>query len=208
MVSAGKMEGFKRISERALNLIFIFAVAMVAYVEVSADVLINVFSGEAFHSAVPVLRILAPTVILIGMTNIMGIQMLIPLGREKMVLVSEVGGAVTDLVINIVLIPRYGAIGAAIGTLVAEIVVLVIQLCACLDYISSILRCVQYYRILLSGVMAGSVTFFINNYFTMAIWKLCSSIVAFCAIFGGLLFIMRERNIIYIVEKIREREKV
>lgn len=208
LVSAGKMEGFKRISERALNLIFIFAVAMVAYVEVSADVLINVFSGEAFHSAVPVLRILAPTVILIGMTNIMGIQMLIPLGREKMVLVSEVGGAVTDLVINIVLIPRYGAIGAAIGTLVAEIVVLVIQLCACLDYISSILRCVQYYKILLSGVMAGSVTFFINNYFTIAIWKLCCSIVAFCAIFGGLLFIMRERNIIYIVEKIREREKV
>lgn len=205
LVSAQKMDEFKRISERAFNLIFIFSVAMAAYVEVSADVLINVFSGEAFHSAIPVLRILAPTVILIGMTNIMGIQMLIPLGREKMVLVSEVGGAVTDLVINIVLIPQYGAIGAAIGTLIAEIVVLLIQICACLDYITSILWRVQYYKILVSGVVAGSVAFFINKRVNIAIWKFCSSIVVFCAIFGLLLFIMRERNIIYIMERIQKR---
>lgn len=203
LVNMGKMEEFKRISERALNLIFVFAIAMVVYVEISAEVLISIFSGKAFYSAAPVLRVLAPTVVLIGMTNIIGIQMLIPLGRENMVLISEVGGAITDLVINIVLISRYGAIGAAIGTLIAEIVVLVIQICACLDYISYILRCVQYYKILSSGVIAGSVVFCINKQFTGGIWKLCCSMGAFCVMFGLLLFIMKEKSIIYIIERVR-----
>ncbi len=208
LVSAGKIDEFKRISERALNLIFIFSVAMVAYVEISADVLINIFSGEAFHSSVPVLRILAPTVILIGVTNIIGIQMLIPLGREKMVLISEIGGAVTDLAINMVLIPKHGAIGAALGTLIAEIVVLIIQLYACFDYILLILRRVQYYKILFSGVIAGGITFFTNKHFNIVIWKFCCSIIAFCVVFGLLLIIMRERNIVYIIEKIKRRRKV
>lgn len=37
-----------------------------------------------------------------------------------------VGGAITNLIFNVCLIPRFGAIGATIGTLAAEIVVLII----------------------------------------------------------------------------------
>ena len=52
---------------------------------------------------------------------------MIPLGKEKCVLYSEIAGAVTDLFLNAVLIPVLGATGAAIGTLVAEIVVVAVQ---------------------------------------------------------------------------------
>ncbi len=53
-----------------------------------------------------------PTLLLIGITNILGIQILVPLGYEKAVLVSEIVGAVIDLVVNALLIPVYQSSGA------------------------------------------------------------------------------------------------
>ena len=64
-----------------------------------------------------------PTLLLIGITNILGIQMLVPMGKEKIVLYSEIAGAAVDVIINAILIPRYVSAGAAIGTLVSEFVV-------------------------------------------------------------------------------------
>ena len=58
----------------------------------------------------------------------MGIQILVPLGREKVVLYSEIAGAVVDLIINWILIPSMASAGVAIGTLVAEAVVTIWQL--------------------------------------------------------------------------------
>ena len=65
-----------------------------------------------------------PTLTLIGISNVTGIQMMVPLGREKQVLYSEIAGAIVDLVLNTIFIPIYGAAGAALGTLVSEAVVL------------------------------------------------------------------------------------
>ena len=51
--------------------------------------------------------------LLIGLSNITGIQILIPMGKEKYVLYSEIAGATINLIINAILIPRLGASGAA-----------------------------------------------------------------------------------------------
>lgn len=53
--------------------------------------------------------------------------MRVPLGKENWVLYSVTIGAIVDLVINALLIPKMVSSGAAIGTLVAEIVVLIYQ---------------------------------------------------------------------------------
>lgn len=73
------------------------------------------------------MQLIMPTLLLIGITNILGIQMLIPMGKEKVVLYSEIWGAVVDVIINAILIPKYASAGAAIGTLIAEFVVFVVQ---------------------------------------------------------------------------------
>lgn len=75
------------------------------------------------------MEIIMPTLLLIGLSNITGIQILIPMGKEKYVLYSEIAGAVINLIINAILIPRLGASGAAIGTVSAELVVLAYQMC-------------------------------------------------------------------------------
>ncbi len=87
------------------------------------EILYGSVSGETLWS----LRLLTPTLLLIGCSNLLGIQILTPLGKERTVMVSTVIGALVDLIADLLLIPRYGAPGAAFGTLIAEAVVLAVQ---------------------------------------------------------------------------------
>lgn len=57
------------------------------------------------------MQIIMPTLLFIGITNILGIQILVPLGREKEVLYSEIIGAIVDIIANAILIPQYASTG-------------------------------------------------------------------------------------------------
>jgi len=127
-VEHGLLDEFRRITGRALHFVLLAAAPLSLYFLLFAREGILLLSGSAYANAVLPMQILMPTLLLIGVTNVLGIQILVPTGREKTVLVSEIAGAAVDLVLNALLIPRYAATGAAIGTLAAEAVVLAVQL--------------------------------------------------------------------------------
>jgi len=126
-IERGLREEFRRITAKALNFVFVCAIPLMIYFMIFAREGVLLLSGHEFLPAVPVMQIIMPTLLFIGITNILGIQVLVPAGYEKYVLYSEIGGALCDLVLNALLIPGMGAAGAAIGTLAAEGVVLLIQ---------------------------------------------------------------------------------
>ena len=126
----GMREEFARLGRKALGFVVLAAAPAAVFFMIFADQAIGILAGPAYMAAVPAMRIIMPTVALIGITNILGIQILVPLGRENVVLVSEAAGALVDLVLNLLLIPKYGAAGAAWGTLAAEMVVLAVQAAA------------------------------------------------------------------------------
>lgn len=121
---------FGQMIRKAFLFVGLVSVSLCLFFIFFAKYSILILSGEAFLPAVEPMQIIMPTLILIGFSNICGIQILVPLGMEKQVLYSEIAGAVTDVCINLWLIPSMGARGAAIGTLVAEAVVLLYQICA------------------------------------------------------------------------------
>lgn len=126
-VDHGLMKEFYKIVKKTMNCIILMAVPTAVYFILFAKEGILLLSGEAFMGAVLPMQIIMPTLIFMGITNVLGIQMMIPLGMEKQVLYSEIAGAVVDLLINLCLIPKMASAGAAIGTLGAEIVVFIWQ---------------------------------------------------------------------------------
>lgn len=94
-----------------------------------------VICGTAFYPASMVTAITAPIVIFISTTNIIGIQILYPYGKENYVTYSTIGGAVINLVLDIPLILLWGANGAALSTVLAELTVLIIQIRLGRDYV-------------------------------------------------------------------------
>ena len=88
-----------------------------------AEEIILFVGGESYLGAVAAFRILLFSLVPIGASNILGGQVLIPAGKEHRLLTAEILGAVFNFTANLILIPHLSIIGAAITTVVAEIIV-------------------------------------------------------------------------------------
>ena len=86
---------------KAFRFVFVAASAVTVYFSIFARESILLLSGEAFLPAVGPMMILMPTVLLIGLSNVTGIQILTPNGREREVMYSIWGGAILDFVLNL-----------------------------------------------------------------------------------------------------------
>jgi len=126
-VEKGEMDEFRKVGAKAVRFVWLFSFPLMIYFMIFAREGILFLSGIKYLDAILPMQIIMPTLLFIGFSNILGIQILVPIGREKTVLWSEIAGAVVDLILNAVLIPRYKSAGAAIGTLAAELVVLLWQ---------------------------------------------------------------------------------
>lgn len=121
----GETDSFSRLIGGTLRLVVTAAVLTAVYFAVFAGDIIGVLAGDGFAGAAGSLRILMPALVLIVVSNVIGMQMLVPMDREKPVAAAAAAGAVIDLLLNLIMIPKFGPEGAAAATLAAEAAVLV-----------------------------------------------------------------------------------
>ena len=211
-VKQGLFVEFAKISEKAIHFVCILALPLVAYFMVFATNGIHFLSGKHFDGAILPMQIILPTIFLIGLTNIIGIQILVPLGKEKEVFYSVVVGGVIDLASCILLIPGYAVVGAAISNLLAELTVLVLQLyyvkkCRDKVNVAKALRSVEYGKIFLAIIAAMGIawqckTIAWNDFFVLL---LSGSI--FFAVYGIFLYVLKETFFMEMVIPIKEKFK-
>ncbi|PPL00843.1 flippase [Parapedobacter indicus] len=82
---------------------------------------IFIFAGSEYGPAAPALQLLAPTLLLIGLNNIFGMQVLNTTNNERLFLRAALVGMVISLSANFLLIPLFRATGAAVANLLAEV---------------------------------------------------------------------------------------
>ncbi len=150
----GMGEEFKRTIRNSLEFVVLMALPLVIFFSVEAENTILLLSGRAYIASVGPMVIIMPTVLLIGLSNVTGIQILVPVNKEKYTVLSTIVGAIINLIFNFTFIPVYGASGAALGTVVAEFVVLCIQLPFVKDEIREAVRWKDYFKIVLCSMVA------------------------------------------------------
>lgn len=85
------------------------------------------FFGEQFKKTGYIIQMLAMSLPFLSFANVIRTQYLIPKEKDKIYIISVILGAITNLIMNLIFIPRFGAVGAAIGTIAAEIIVMIYQ---------------------------------------------------------------------------------
>lgn len=78
------------------------------------------FYGSGFDKVAPLLGILGLLIIAIGISNVTGIQYLIPTNRQTYLSISVITGAGVNFVLNIFFIKYFASIGAAFSSVIAE----------------------------------------------------------------------------------------
>ena len=91
---------------------------------------VPVYYGPGFEKCASLYLILLPCCIFMSFATVIRTQFLMPNHRDKAMLIASVSGAGLNLIVNWILIPMWGSIGAAIATLASEAVVCIFQILA------------------------------------------------------------------------------
>lgn len=176
-------KGFTRILKKSYKVHVMLAVPVTVFFIAFAPVTVLVIAGAKFYGAVVPMQIIMGTVIVTALSNIIGMQIFIPIGKENAFLKAVICGAVTDLILNAILMPSYGAIGAAIATLIAQIVQFTLQMIQGWKYVKEIFEVISAIKIAIGSVLACGIAYVLMNVF----YKNAHVVVSLCisaAIFG------------------------
>ena len=206
-----QMDQFRKITAKALKFVMLLALPLVLYFMLFARQGILLLSGEDFMGAVAPMQWIMPTLLFIGLTNVMGIQILVPTGREKKVLWSIIAGAVVDVALNVALIPKFGAAGAAAATTVAELAVLIVQFVFLRKEVASVFRRLPCWKMALALLAAVAASFWVAQLGMGEFPALVLSAALFFGSYAVMLLITRETLVLDIVSqflgKLLKKEK-
>lgn len=137
-------------------------VPMMLGVAGTAYSLVPWYFGAGFAPVAPLLVLLSPIVLLIGFSNVIGTQYLVPSGQNGKYTCSVIIGACVNFVMNLILIPRYNASGAAIASLLAEGSVTAMQMLMTRREIHVAGHIAREWHCILSGILMYLLLLFIR----------------------------------------------
>lgn len=198
-------DNFRDIIGKAISFVLLFSIPCCIYFVVYSKEIILFLSGNAYLASIVPMCVLMPTITLIGLSNITGIQVMVPSGNEKKVLHSVFLGAIADFFINLLLIPKLGSTGAAIGTLVAELIVLIIQCYFLKNLLFEIRKEIEYRVLCIALIPSTLFLYFFHNGFDISsvFISLFISACLFFGIYGVILYIGKEKIIYGLIKNHR-----
>ena len=134
----GLRDNFLNMMTKALNFTLLISIPLSTYFVVYSKEAMLFIAGDEYIKAVTAMQIITLAIIPNGLTGVLGVQILTALGKEKYVLYSVITGAISDFLLNLIFISRYGAAGAAFATTVAEFLVLAVQICYTRDILKKV----------------------------------------------------------------------
>ena len=191
----------------ALNATMLMSIPVTIYFCLYASDAILLLAGEGYEGAIKAMQVITLSVVPIGLTGVLGIQVLTSLEKEKYVLYSVVVGALVDFALNMVLIPTSGATGAALATVIAEFAVLVVQVIFTKSYLGEIKNNLRGYWYILLTIPSAIVAILIKNFDLNSFFRLLFSACTFFGIYGLGLLIIREKIVINMLKGILKNKQ-
>lgn len=163
LIAENKIDEFKNVVQKSYDFIIAISIPLAIGLIFTSKSVILLLSGNSFSPAILASQIVAINIISIGMSNVMGIQILYPIGKINIVIISTFLGAITNIISNVLLIPYYGHYGTATSFAITEFVVTLSMYLIGRKYIPIQLIKRQHFNYLISGIIMGTALFVITK---------------------------------------------
>ena len=202
----GQKEEFRQLIRKSLSCVLLLSVPLAVYFNMEAKPVIMILAGVRFRDAISSLRWIVPSVIFIGLSSVTAWQILVPMEKDKVTVVGAVGGAVLDCILNLLLIPKYGAVGAAIGTLCAEAFVLLVHVVYLRGLIWKALDLTEVLKIAASTLISAGLLHIMNLNFTSSHNSvICiGTAILFFGTYGVCCLLMQEKLVMEAIRVVAE----
>lgn len=158
-----------------------------------ADTFVVWYFGKGYEPVIFLLRLLSPIIIIIGISNCLGSHYYTPAGYRKQSACYIIAGSVTNLILNLLLIPKYQSAGAIVASLIAELLITFLYMKNCNGYLTIKNLLSKSWKKLVSGSIMAVIVYLMNGISSYNL-TLCVllQIASGIAVYVGLLAIMQD----------------
>ena len=123
LLANGEKDRFQELVNRSFSVMATCCIPLILCSMILAPQIIYILSGPGYEGAILPMRIIMPAAFAVGMAQVLAIQVLMPMKKDKVLLVASIIGAVVSLLINLLVIPSLASAGSAIVLVCSEAVV-------------------------------------------------------------------------------------
>ncbi|MDO4306356.1 MAG: flippase [Eubacteriales bacterium] len=191
-----------------MSMLFVsfLSIAMTFGLASIAPEFVPLFFGENFRACVPLVITIAPTMIFFSYANVIRTQYLLPNKKDKSYIISVLIGAIVNLAANTIFIPKYEALGAVIGTLIAEATVCVLQMYFVRQDLNIKKYCVYGVPFIIVGVLMSvairRISVCAPENMIGVIIEICVGIAVYCFLSGAYIFFSNKALFLSLMRKI------
>ncbi|WP_304969407.1 polysaccharide biosynthesis C-terminal domain-containing protein, partial [Romboutsia ilealis] len=124
-IKNNRTDDAKRYIGMSTNLVYLIAIPAIFGILAIGEEVVTIYLGEEFLQSIGIFKVVSLNLIIIGLSNVFGMQVMIPYGKEKKFTMILSSAAVVNFVVNLILIPKLSYFGATYATILAELLVTV-----------------------------------------------------------------------------------
>lgn len=168
---------------KSIRVVWLLSIPIMFGLIAVSSVFIPIFLGPGFDKAIILLCIFSVLVPVVSLAYIIGLSYLVSTGQQNVYTFAVTASAIFNFILNYFLISKIGALGAAISSILAEILGLSIQ----------IVYCIKKDQLEFSGIFGNSLKYFISGIIMFIIVDLLKIVFyegifsLFVLIFSGIL---------------------
>ena len=185
LYSQGKQYEFNTLIYKAFNFVNFLAFPMFFGLIAVSNTFSVWFYGKSFDGIGFLLKVGSMLMIFIGWSNILGIQVMLPIKKEKQFTISVTVGALVNFILNLFLIKQFQAVGSTVASVIAEFSVTSVQIYFLRDLINI--------KTILKSIikpLIGSIVMFIALIFIIPMFKVGVLWTLIEVAIGGVIYLI------------------
>lgn len=203
LIAKGEEKLVKEYFYKTIRFIMSLIIPIIVGIICISNDFVELYLGNDFMRTSDILKILIVSVLFSSIANVIRTQYLIPKERDKEYIISVTAGAIVNFVLNYYFIKMNGAIGASVSTVIAEFLVMFIQILFIkneFNFKSSFKSFIKYLLCSITIIIGCIILEKISN----ELLKLVLKILVSSTMYFWVLFIIKDEFVNIVINKIKK----
>ena len=205
----GKDKELKKYMNMTFRFDWFFGIPIMFGIMATATNMVPWFYGEGYEKIIYLLTIGSPIIIFIALSTTIGTQYLVSIKKQNIQTVAVIIGAIVNVILNLILIPKIQSIGAIIATIIAELAITLIEI----YYISSrkIIKMENIFKgmhkYLISGIIMFISVKIISNFMQVGVIYTLIQVVIGAVLYIVILILLRDDFLINVLKNFKKKKR-
>ena len=204
----GNRKKVKEYMNKSFAFIMMIAMPLTFGIISTAHNFVPLFYGPGYEKVTPLLCVISPIIILIGLSNVTGTQYLLPTKQQNKYTISVIIGATINIILNFILIKKYASLGASIATVFAEFSVTLVQFILIRKEIKMGDIIKMTYKYLISSIIMFYISILVSHFIINNLLSILVQVAISIISYFGVLILLKDKMIIEGINLLKQKLKV